>query len=803
VDVEGNIKGLLRERDLNAPGYQTPNGRAIDAIVQHYGKLYEEYARNTVNDKIIKQVEQWQAADPSRARIFNKDVPFTSEGRPITVYRDGVPHTYQVDNTQVWRAMKDNLGKTNLFWNTSDVLRRSMQSGTTGIAATAFGRRPYGMINLLRNIPQIAVDRRPGTSYGVIDRSVQRMTGGPGYRGPDPTQYIGSFAEAGKGAVNVTARNIADILRANTPTSKAIRAMKGDAWVDALAQRMQNRYDATNIPGGLAERRMMGVGGSGAGGAADRPVFNVNVSSKTGYNPLADAVPGAFRGKVRIPGYNGVTQTYINLRSVLRDIHQEISDGANSYYYKQMRGDPNLTKTQAAFEARRVIGDPSMTGASPIAQGFGRSIPYFNPSLQDAVRAARNLRDNPVAFILGTVHTLSVAAAASLLSAMLGGSKHLNMLGQLIGAHDRASNITFFHDPTNEHNYTQISLPQRWRMIYPMIQEMMAYGTGAFQAREGEPTFNRVIHSLADMFTQHMSVGTRSAAIQGASDFADIAQAPQQLQTLAGIAGYKIQPPLGAIAQSSLEGKPALSGLATEGNKASRLPGQQATSSVLSNDDNTWMRNFMGNVAGVAGQAIYDDVSHMIDRYSVNHHFADAIDGLVGDAGQSWRDNAPFGNMIWGNNVKQSAHNPMGDNVELALEKMRTMPKTSDMQLPGMTRAGGQAVIQSGSAKVSDDPTVRQMVVLVNENNQRMSGTLLPQLNDIKQQIRALDQDPYYSAEDKRTMHNQLTGKLNDKYEQVDRQIKLLNAALSHLAGGKHVDVRSFNPAKDMSQFHD
>jgi hypothetical protein len=125
------------------------------------------------------------------------------------------------------------------------------------------------------------------------------------------------------------------------------------------------------------------------------------------------------------------------------------------------------------------------------------------------------------------------------------------------------------------------------------------------------------------------------------------------------------------------------------------------------------------------------------------------------------------------------------------------------MQLPGMTRAGGQAVIQNGSAKVSDDPTVRQMVVLVNENNQRMSGTLLPQLNDIKQQIRALDQDPYYSAEDKRTMHNQLTGKLNDKYEQVDRQIKLLNAALSHLAGGKHVDVRSFNPAKDMSQFHD
>ena len=126
----------------------------------------------------------------------------------------------------------------------------------------------------------------------------------------------------------------------------------------------------------------------------------------------------------------------------------------------------------------------------------------------------------------------------------------------------------------------------------------------------------------------------------------------------------------------------------------------------------------MSNTMGIAGHAMYD---HLTKAWQVvaddpnMHGVAEAMNGLVGNAGQTWRDNAPFGNMVWGNNVKMNYRNPMEENFAGTMEHMRMMPKGQRMS---MLRASlGQEdclSAQNGKANVNPDPTIQQMLVTVN-----------------------------------------------------------------------------------------
>jgi hypothetical protein len=528
TNAEGVVEHALGTRDINVEGWDTPPTKAIDAVTQHYGKLYAELNQNVLRHKILESAETTQKADPTAARVVTRladtpDRPIdTSVGRRIATYSDGVRHVWEIDNTDLYRAMKSNMAKTGLILDTADALRRMYQGGTTGVSAAFLSQRPFALINLNRNILQIGTDRAPGTTFGMLDRGVQRLSGGRfGFRqGVDPTQWIGSYGEAIKGVGAVTAHSMSNSLRnPNNYGTKTLRAVLGDNFVDGLAHSAEQRWLKSNA----AQRKAEGVSGAGAGGTYERSTYNVSSSDRSGYSGLHNAVQGVFhpndihlpRTKVRIPGTKGLASSYIDMRSWLREIHQEISEGANSYYWKGMRDNPNISREQRVYQTRQVVGDPSVRGAGKAAEWATHYVPWVNPSIQDAVRMMRNLRDNPVAFTLGTMTRLGYAAAASLASAMLGGNKHINMLGHLMSTHDRASNITFFHDPNDEHNYTQISMPQRDRVLYPSILEGIAYGSGAFNLHQDEDMYHRVLHSVLDLFSHHVSHSTAVASREG------------------------------------------------------------------------------------------------------------------------------------------------------------------------------------------------------------------------------------------------------------------------------------------------
>jgi hypothetical protein len=813
TDLEGKVQHGLAERDISRPGWEAPPGRAIDALTQHYGALFGELNKNIVLDKLVTQVERWQNAAPGRPEIVSlaKDSTGTlihpTEGRVLSVYRNGERFTYHINNTGLYRALKSGQAQTNIYLNLTNSLRRSVQAGTTGVMATVLTQRPYAIINLLRNAMQIATDRTAGLGgVGLIDRSLQRATGGRvGYTGADPTILAGALHTAVQNSGASMARNIADMLR--TPDNyftKVLTVLKGKPWVDSASAVMEGKYLASN-----AARYHTKVGaGAGAYGAADRPTYNIaSTMGRQPRAPLAEAVPSVYSPnglhipytQVRIPGTTGLAHTYINLRSMFRDVHQEISDGANAYYFKQLEKNPNLTDAQRAFEVRNVMGDPSVVGASPTAQVLSQHIPYFNPSVQDMVRMARNLRDNPVGFVTGTIQSIGTALAAELLTAMIGGKSHLAMLGRLMDAHSLASNFNFFHNPDNPHDYTQISAPQRWRMIIPVMRELMSNALGGFAMDPDHPFYQRVLHGLADMFHNHLSVGTINAGISGLSDFVDILQAPPAFQAALAAFNHKIGAPIGAVLENLYEGKPLTTNIISETGKASNVP-DKVTSNVVSNDDNTWMQNLLGRIYGTAAEA-YGRSVNAWERFEVNHSVADAYDGLTADAGQSWRDKAPFGNAIWGNNIKMTQNNPMEHGVELALDKMQTAVKARDVQFSGLSRSGGVPVAPT-EGKLSDDPVMLQMMGRVEGFYSTLTSNIMPHVRDLKAQIRAVEADPYINAEDKRVKVNEYAGKLNDAYAEADKVVKLANASLSSMVQGRHVDVRSIDWSRDNTQFH-
>jgi hypothetical protein len=95
------------------------------------------------------------------------------------------------------------------------------------------------------------------------------------------------------------------------------------------------------------------------------------------------------------------------------------------------------------------------------------------------------------------------------------------------------------------------------------------------------------------------------------------------------------------------------------------------------------------------------------------------------------------------------------------------------------------------------------MVTTVNNYTHTIRSTLQPQLNDLDAQLRDIDADRNFTPQDKRTLHNNLVMKMNDLQSKKSLMLEKLNAQLSVLAGGKHVNAQTFDPARGMDQFHD
>jgi hypothetical protein len=309
---------------------------------------------------------------------------------------------------------------------------------------------------------------------------------------------------------------------------------------------------------------------------------------------------------------------------------------------------------------------------------------------------------------------------------------------------------------------------------------------------------------LSDLWQHHVSHSTTTATRQGAGDMLDILQPVPVAQAGLAVANKRVNPPISQVMQNWQEGKPLSTDMISNATSPSRVPGQVGTGDTFtSGQDAAWFQSVMSHIIGVAANGL-THVYNAERRADVTHDIAAAFDGFMSDVGQSWRDNAGFGNMVWGNNMKLQARNPMAEANEGAFERMKGMANVaSDIQAAGLTRRGGEPVLMPATPKINPDPRIVQMTKVVGNFYQEIGTRIEPHITDLKRQISDVNSNSLFSAKDKRERLNALVAQKNDLEARKSDEISKMHASLQWLAGGKQVNIMSFDPSKGMEQFHD
>jgi len=332
-----------------------------------------------------------------------------------------------------------------------------------------------------------------------------------------------------------------------------------------------------------------------------------------------------------------------------------------------------------------------------------------------------------------------------------------------------------------------------------MILEMTATATDAFRAHGDQGLLDRTLDTLGDLFSHHISNSTGVATRSGLDQFAGFVQLPPGVQSItSALAGKEVRLQPAETIANIVAGRPATAGTAFDTTASKQVPGQVMHDQLLSDNDGSTIHALLAGLFGTAGGAFADLGKDFMTRWQAGfeHPWSD----LMGDYKQSLMDQAPYANVIWGNQIKASTSTPLEQSVRQSLTAMKaTAGADSQARTPAFTREGGLPVAPFGNTKFPDDPVLRHMFMVTSRVYSDITSRNMPMVNDLLKQKEVIINGPQ-SADIKRMLLNDIAAKLQIRYEQIDRRIANLNSGLSTLVGA-HVDVRSINWHGTADQF--
>jgi len=830
VDVYGNTKSeLLSPNKVLGSGTQFAPTTAINAMTQKYFKAYSQIVQHNFLSDLIDNDLSHQYVNPNAAKIFtpvtrmkttqardpvtrapitySTSVPVEEggSGRTVTRYKQGKPEVFEVNNTPLWNALQGGDRRIGMLMDTVNMMRRLNQAGETGVSGLLFNQRPFSIYHLARSGIAIPTARSPQFLGGPMDAMSRAFFGVP-YRGIDPSFMTGSVLEGLKGAGAAIAKNLGDMLSMGShPLSMALRARKGDIWTDALADWFKAKY-ANSL---MAERARYMPGGGGTMGEVESPSGAIihmprSNSKAMGISPIANLEPGALGTKnwfTRLPGGQGTTAAYVNFRSLLRDIHREVADGGNAYFYRVNRDfNPNVSRETIARESQDILGDPTHSGAGRVAQTIGRTVPFINAMIQDTARMVRNFKNAPIAYPAALASTLTLITAAEVLSGMLGGPEHMKHMQDQMSANQTASDATIYDPNRPPEEHTSVSLPIMWRVFHPYFKEFMTTALGAWQVHKGEPEYNRIVNTLSDLFHHHVETRTDEAAMKGLSTTFDIRPGPLGEAPLA-VFGKGMRSIGEALIRSREQGTPFFDNFITNTDDPSHIPGQTNGNTFVSNNDGQWVHDILNTFNAGFANAFSQWIQNPLQRMNEGANLRDALAASIGDMQQRWYDNTPMLNWIWHNNIELKKNNPLHDSVTNRLAALNAMPKLADFQDVGYASPGSTAPVTiTGNLKYPEDPKMQDMLTVIDG----FKTSLMPftkQMYDIEAQMKEL-QSTGLRSEDKRQLWNLQMGRLDDAVAAVDKEMRWLDARLSEMADGRVVNLNSIDWSRGVDQFH-
>lgn len=814
VDKNGRVLHAMGPRQMTPiGGIEEISTDPWMAQAQHVELLLRQYELNELRTALVDHFLNVQDNVPGAPRVLDKLQNYGHNTGPtlyptvaaqsadsrdliVSVRRPTGTEYYRVDDpfyAQMLNSPNNTRFHTTL--GTMEMMRHLLQTGTTGLLATASGR-VFPLTNAFRTVLQGPINAPKGYSTGLLDTALQAATGNRvNYRLPDPSTLVGVPYAMARGAVDDLALQLSKLFdsgNANFAT-QMLNSTLTPATVNRIGQSLKNYYlsTATN------EMRAAGLGGQGTPFRARPP------SVSAGDNTVR-LVSGQLNPTLFMPQgkWGTIKGHYLRLQNAADEIFSELSDATHQYYYRLNRA-RGMSPEMNTSITRDLVGNPSNVGSSMAARALRASVPYANISLQGMTRLGSSLKNAPLGTTAGIVGSLGSLAMLSLYTAMQS-PEAMDYLSNVVSLQSRAANVHLFTDP-DPSIHAEYSLPQELRAPYAMMLDVLHKAFMTDAARTDNDAHDGVYGFLKDWFGHQVSNETWQSSLHGAADALNILDVPPLAKAAiyAG-GGGNLQLDANRIVQDAMTGQLGLKSFAIPQGADRPLPNQPPGDAPFDGEDAKKWRNIASAVFGMFGSE-WDRLVGMYNYTRQGHSLWDSI----GQVGKDWLQaamdaNPNLNSILWENPARASRRPPIIENVQRQLDIMKqTQGFRSAERLEGYTGGGHNALPVTtlpDEHKVPTDPIMSSMYQRIGFAYDWIYKVYMPQIQAMRSQM-ANEAQQFVNNRERREWENGQVRKIADIYQTIQKHIEDLNAQLSQTAGTQ-VRFDRIDWKKGPEQFH-
>jgi len=808
-DESGRYRDNFTEKHFpSRGGVEKLNSKVTWLWSQHLEKAFSNVDSNNFSRDMVDHIMEYQRNVPNAVEYLVK-VPRPAQldlGRYITVRRSTGTEYYRSDHNWLHKTLTgENVEKAKQAFDTMGKMKQMLQAGTTGAASMLTGRWvPFR--NTLFTAVQAPINATGGVYGGVASRATGTRFRPFTALADIPINLVGGTGAWLVGLEKRISLGLSHMLRPENPNTltQTIRSIIGDNALQLTSAAMQRHYMNSDF---YRSRADGGLGGQSLQQRMRMPAkyrskgFSWENDDQIIRSQMANLNPSVLIGL----NEKSSRPFLINLRRMITEEFTHASEGVHDFLYTINKdnpafgGDPN----QVTRAVRQIVGDPSVSGASPIAQGIRSAVPYSNVIVQGNRAAGRAIAAAPIETIATMVTAYGTLTAAAMITAFAS-QENLDHYTKDVSAAERAKFMHIYNGRDGERSLVRIPWPSESAWIAPIINELIFNGFNIAAAPHDEGIQQDVLSYLKNVLWHHVDKSTVNGLNHNLNDAFNFLDIPPLVKAGIALTGGSSRIDFARAWDDYQMGNLGVGSFISSPRAPGALPNQSSDDAITHGENGKRWQELASSIFGLAGGLV--EIAIGADRY--HRQGASWMDSL-GTAAQDWtqmaKDLNPMGNtLLWDNAVRLSRVPPIIEESRKALHEMeKTRGARTGERFEGTT--GGRNPLEvpayaTDQGKVPDDPTMNRMYFTVSATLTYLNRVALTDINNLEKQMREVNA-MMISPEEKRDWTNAAMRRLSDQYRFVAQEVRRLNDDLSQQAGTR-VDIRKgIDWQGDVSQF--
>jgi len=495
----------------------------------------------------------------------------------------------------------------------------------------------------------------------------------------------------------------------------------------------------------------------------------------------------------------------IRLKNAVQKEFIEASEATHQFLFSLNKNNPAFhgDRQQVAHAVRGIVGDPSVSGSSKLAQGARTWLPYANVTMQGTRALTRAVATNPAETIGAMVTGYGSLIALGMATAFQSGD-NLDHFVNETSAEDRAKFLHIYNGPGGVKDLIKIPWPAEMSWFTPLMTEMMFHLFNVAGAPHDPEIRSDITGFLKDFLWHHLDKTTVEGQKHGLNDAFNFIDIPPVVKLGVAMAGGHARVDVAKLWNDAATGNLGLNSIVSSGMPTQPLPNQSGADSAAHGANGKKWIEMASSMFGLGSNLVAHAFG--LDTYMrQGNSFLDSLGHTGADWLQDVKDLNPMANtLLWENEVRLSKVPPVVDESRRALREMqKTSGARTAERFEGTT--GGRNPLRvptysTDQGKLPDDPQLKVMYQAVASHLGYLNKTTLPQIGQLEKQLVEMNAR-MQNTQERRIAENKQQRIITDKYRIVADEVRRLNDALSATAGVA-VDIRKgINWQGDMSQF--